>query len=161
MRCDAIREMLEGLKPGEMAAEVQRHLAACPACAAYARDWRLVRGGFVALAGEGAPEASAGFTARLLRRIEERGERGAPAGEFLERVGRRVVLATLALTLALLLALVLPKAGPLRGAATFDPAPAQAEAAPAEDDPVFASDGQQSPNLPPTPTPEGHEKGKR
>jgi len=64
--------------------------------------------------GKVVPEASVGFAARLLRRLQEWEETGGRS-EFFETVGRRFVYATLALTLVLLLSLVLPAYGPVRG----------------------------------------------
>jgi len=66
------------------------------------------------MAEEAVPEASVGFAARLLRRLQEWEETGGRS-EFFETVGRRFVYATLALTLVLLLSLVLPAYGPVRG----------------------------------------------
>jgi len=74
-----------------------------------------LRAGWEVLAREPAPEPMLGFRERLLRRLEE-ASRSGQAAEFLERAGRRVVWATLALALTLLLALVLPSQGPVRSA---------------------------------------------
>jgi hypothetical protein len=136
-------------------------VAICPSCAAYARDWRLVYYGFRALAEEQAPEAPLGFAARLIRRLGDvRGSERA-AAEFLERAGRRAVLATLLLTLTAVLALLLPSTGPLGGSAAADLALAQAEFAPAENDPIFAPDTQDNPGFAPARTPTGIARGKK
>lgn len=158
MRCEEIREVVEGHAAQEIPAAVREHLAACPGCRAYALDWRLVRGGLGVLAGEPVPEVSLGFRARLVRRLEEAREAGGAAGEFVERVGRRVVFATLLLALTSLLALVLPPAGPVRGAAAADLFPAQAEVALGENDPLFAPDYQDNPAAAPTPLPQQVDK---
>src|SRR3989442_15778311 len=117
MRCDEVRELLEELKTLELPAGVREHLAACAGCAAYARDWRLVRAGFVALAAEPVPEPSLGFAARLTRRLGEGVEGVKRTEQAFERAGRRMVYAALMLTLTVLLALVLPSSGPVREAA--------------------------------------------
>jgi anti-sigma factor RsiW len=162
MRCEKIREVVERHTAQEVPAAVREHLAACPACGAYARDWRLVRGGLRALAGEPVPEASLGFRARLVRRLEEARETGSVADEFVERVGRRVVFATLLLALTVLLALVLPSAGPVRGAAAAaDLFPAQSEIALAENDPIFAPDYHDNRGAAPTPLPREVDKVKK
>jgi hypothetical protein len=161
MRCEEIREVVEAHAAHEIPAAAREHLTACPGCQAYARDWRLVRAGLGALAAEPVPEASLGFRARLLRRLEEAREASGAAGEFVERVGRRVVFATLLLALTVLLALVLPSAGPVRGAAAADPFPAQAEVASAENDPLFAPDYQDNPAAAPTRLPQQVNKVKK
>jgi hypothetical protein len=119
MDCKEIRDLVSELWGGELSAEAQEHLSKCAGCEGFLRDARLVQAGFCALAEEAAPEASFGFASRLVRRLQEWEEKGAP-GEFFEAVGRRFVYATLALTLALLLSLVLPTWGPVRGVGGAD-----------------------------------------
>ena len=140
MRCEEVREVVEEAKAKEFSARLQEHLAGCAACEAYARDWRLLRTGFRALAVEPVPEPSWGFTTRLLRRLEQVTEPSRGAEEFLERVGRRVVYGTFLLALMLLLALVLPSSGPLRGPGLAEVYRAQSEVAMMESDPLFASE---------------------
>jgi len=158
---------MEELPAGEVPAAIQEHLDACSDCRAYGRALELVSMGFRALRGEEAPEvpevpevpeASLGFATRLVRRLGEAA--GAAAPDFFERAGRRVVLATLVLTVTLLLVLAWPAAGPLRGGAAMDLAMAQAELTPHEDDPLFSSDYQDSPEVAPArlPAPGGKEK---
>ena len=136
MRCKAVREIVENVGPEEMTGGVREHLSKCTDCAAYARDWQLVRSGFRTLSEEAVPEATFGFTARLLRRLDE-AHMPSPAELFLERVGRRVVYATLLMTFVLLLALVVPPSAPLRGPSVSDLLPAEAEVTVAVSDPVF------------------------
>jgi len=120
MRCEEVRTILEEVPTGELSSPVNAHLEVCPACAAYARDWRLVSAGLRALSREPVPEASWGFTARVVRRIEEATAIPQPRPESVERVGRRFVYATLMLTLVLLLGLLLPSSGPLRSPAAVE-----------------------------------------
>ncbi len=157
MRCDKMRRILAESKVAAWPADVREHLAVCSGCAEFARHWRLVGAGFRQLAGEAPPEASLGFTARLLRRLEESRDSG--GAEFLERVGRRVVLATLVLTLTMLLALVLPSAGPLRGPATADVSLGQSEAM--ENDPLFTPEPDGQHPVAPARAPSGAEGGRK
>ncbi|MEP9375523.1 anti-sigma factor [Aquabacter sp. CN5-332] len=66
MNCDDLRELLAPYFDGELAApeqrEVERHLAACPRCAALMAQWGEVRTGLRALE---APRPGAAFAARL------------------------------------------------------------------------------------------------
>src|SRR5712691_4260634 len=103
MRCKEVLEVLEELLSQEISAAVREHLAVCPDCQVRTRNWRWLCEGFQALAEGEVPQASLGFVNRLMRRLEEASETGNPAAEFLELVGRRVVLATLLLTLTVLL----------------------------------------------------------
>src|SRR5712692_7668529 len=159
MRCKEIRKFLEELRGREISAAVREHLAICPACQVETRNWQLLQEGFQALVELDVPEASFGFVTRLMRRLEEASETGNPAAEFLELVGRRVVLATLLLTLTVLLALAVPATGPLRGAGGADLYVAQAEE---PSDPVFGADVLNNPEATPAKlaTPDGRgEKG--
>lgn len=140
MRCKEMREVLEEGSIEELSSPAHQHLADCSACQAYAQGWRLVRAGFRALAEEAAPEVSLGFAMRLVRRLEEATQPGGFAADFLEVVGKRVVLAGLLLTLTFLMALVLPSSGPLRGPATPDISLAQADVTRAENDAIFPED---------------------
>lgn len=119
MRCDDIRERLDSAWEGHQSAEVGEHLAACAACSRYLRDLRLVRSGFDLWRREAVPEPSLGFAERLVRQLGEV-TRAPSVADFFERVGRRVVYATLALTLLVLLGLALPSTGPVRGLGTAD-----------------------------------------
>ncbi len=59
-------EYLDGRLPARERAGVERHLASCPECAGYARDFRSV---FSSLEAWKAPEVSPWFYARLRQRI--------------------------------------------------------------------------------------------
>jgi anti-sigma factor RsiW len=111
MRCDVVRRMIE--EELEKPAKVQEHLASCPACMEYVRQWELLRSGFAALGKEEPPEPSLGFSERLVRRLQE--ARDSRSGQqFILRAGRRMVYATLLVAVMLILGLVLPSSGPLR-----------------------------------------------
>jgi hypothetical protein len=68
-----------------------------------------------------------GAAARLVRGLEESLDSRGGAAEFIEKVGRRFVLATLTLTIVILLGLMLPSSGPFRGPASDEPYLAQPE----------------------------------
>ncbi len=120
MRCEEVRTILEEVPTGGLASPVREHLAMCRDCSAYARDWRLVSAGLRELSREPVPEASWGFAACVVRRIEEATALLQPRPESLERVGRRFVYAMLMLTLVFLLGLLLPSSGPLRSPAAAE-----------------------------------------
>jgi len=147
MDCKHIRESLEEAGLEEYPPPVREHLARCPSCESYARDWRLLRAGFRTLAAEKAPEVSLGFPARVIHRLEEAIQRRNVEAQFFERVGRRVVYATCPVTLVMLLALILPPSGPLRGSASADLLLAQPEELTAEINPIFANDSSINPGL--------------
>lgn len=140
MRCEEVRKIIAEDWLEEAPAAVREHLAGCPVCDGLARDCRLVRAGFHALAAEPAPEPSWGFSARLLRQLEGPSEQ--EGAEFLERVGRRVVYATFVLALTLLLALALPSSGPLRGPTTAELylAQSESEVVTAGNDPILTDE---------------------
>ena len=112
--------ILEEAPIGKLSSPVKEHLDLCGVCAAYARDWRLLSAGLRELGREPLPEASWGFAARVVRRIEEATATLQPRPEFVEKVGRRFVYATLMLTLVLLLGLLLPSSGPFRSPTADD-----------------------------------------
>ncbi len=161
MRCDEVQGLLDDLKASDVPAPAREHLAVCPACEAHARGWRLLRAGFSALAKEEVPEASLGFAARLLRHWEEADAQAASRAEFLERIGKRFVYATLMLTLSALLGLVLPSSGPLRAPTTPDVYMAQPEVATLESDPIFSDNPAENTNPIPARSTGGGEKNRR
>lgn len=119
MRCDDVRERVQGLWESALTDEVRQHLAQCRGCRQYHLDLRLVQSGFRLVKSEEAPEPSLGFAERLVRRLGEVSK--APSvGYFFERVGRRFVYATLVITFLALLALTLPSTGPVRGLSASD-----------------------------------------
>ena len=140
MRCDKVRENLEDWRGDALPVPLREHVARCSACAAYAREWQLVGAGLRALAREPVPEASLGFAARVVRRLEGLAEAGRKREELWERVGRRFVYGTLLLALTTLLVLLLPSSGPLRAPTTTEAYFAGLEVAAAANDPLFADE---------------------
>jgi len=126
MDCKTIRDLVTDLGGAELTPEARQHVTECSGCQGFLRDARLLHAGFRVLAEEAAPEASFGFAARLIRRLQAWEEKSARS-EFFETVGRRFVYATLALTLALLLSFALPTSGPVRGFGGVDFLGLQAE----------------------------------
>jgi len=138
MRCEEVRTLLEEMSRVESWGPVGEHVTHCAECRAYAEDWDRLREGFRALAAESGPEPSTGFVTRLMRRLQESATQpGVLASEFLERIGRRVVLAGLLLALAFLMAVALPPSGPLRGPVTAETSMAKPEVAASEGAPIF------------------------
>ncbi|HEV2351205.1 MAG TPA: hypothetical protein VG028_15310 [Terriglobia bacterium] len=128
MRCKDVKAILEVTPEGLLPAPIQEHLSACADCREVRRDQGLVRAGFRFLAQEPPPQASFGFSARVIRRLGSAVDSGGATAEFIERIGRRFVLAGLLLTMTLLLAFALPSSGPLRGPAPDEPYITQNEA---------------------------------
>jgi hypothetical protein len=145
MRCDDIRDRLDGLWDSDEPLEVRQHLAACVACTAYQRDLRLVRAGLTLWKMDEAPAPSLGFAERLVRQLGDV-SRAPSVAEFFERVGRRFVYGTLALTLLALLAFVAPSAGPVRALNAADIQMPEQEASLAYSDPMGAVGPQESPD---------------
>jgi hypothetical protein len=129
MRCKEVEAILDAAPEGELSAPVQEHLSACADCQAMRKDLWLMRAGFRTLAQEAPPEASFGFSTRVIRRLGAAVESGSATAEFIERIGRRFVLAGLLITMSLLLAFALPSSGPLRSPAPDEPYFAQGDAA--------------------------------
>lgn len=150
MRCDEVRDRLDDLWESGESAEIRRHLAGCAQCARDYRDLRLVRSGFRLLQRVEVVEPTLGFAERLVRQLGELSKAPSVA-DFVERVGRRFVYATLVLTFLALLALALPSTGPVRGLSIAD-MPAQ-EAALAYSDPIGESGLQESPDVTPVEAP--------
>ena len=111
MRCDVVRRTIED--NFERPAAIETHLASCPACQEYLRQWELLRAGFVALGKAEPPEPSLGFAERLTRRLQEARE-SQRGQQFILQAGRRMVYATLLVAVMLILGLILPSSGPLR-----------------------------------------------
>ncbi|MGH9344489.1 MAG: hypothetical protein ACRD19_12095 [Terriglobia bacterium] len=130
MRCKEMQRMAwENSQPGPnggarlaspLEAAALRHLEGCARCQSYLKDLQALQAGFGVLARDAAPDPSWGFSDRVLRRLNEEKARKAPAPEFLESVGRRVILATLILVFTLLLAMILPSSGPVRHEPTME-----------------------------------------
>jgi hypothetical protein len=119
MHCEQVRGLFEKEGDEPLSPSAREHLSSCAECAEWRRGRLILRAGWEVLAREPAPEPMLGFRERLLRRLEE-ASHSRQAAEFLERAGRRVVWATLALALTFLLALVLPSQGPVRSAETAE-----------------------------------------
>jgi len=128
MRCKQVAEILGETGADRIPEPVIAHLSACPGCAETWKDLRLLRAGFEMLAKDQVPESSIGFGARVIRRLDDALDSGGAAAEFIERIGRRFVLAGLLLAISLLLGLALPASGPFRGPAADEPYLAQTDA---------------------------------
>ena len=139
MQCKETRRLLEDRAQDQWEVSAHEHLQNCRVCQAYVRDWGLVRTGLRVLSGEPVPRASAGFVARLTRRLAEPSLPGRAVAQFWELVGRRVMLVGSLLALTVVMALVLPPSGPWRSPVGLDLSVLQAEVA-AENDPVVSDD---------------------
>lgn len=140
MRCDEAMEILEETRTEELAPPLKQHLAECAACKSARADLRMLRAGFRALSEDAVPEASLGFSTRVIRRLSEAAVSGGIASDFVERIGRRFVWAGLLAAVLMLMALVLPSSGPLRGPTTAEIYLAQPEPNPQSDVPLLAYD---------------------
>ena len=137
MRCETVRQIVEEGVNGLPA--VEAHVESCSGCKEYLRRWEILRAGLVALRAEEAPEASLGFTTRVMRRIEH-----SPAElgqQFIDQVGRQVVYATLMVALMLLLVLVLPSSGPYRSSGVSESVLVEAQAATLSTEQILGVDG--------------------
>jgi hypothetical protein len=144
MRCEDIREAAIN---GQLEDSARQHLAVCADCRSFARAQETLQAGLRALAKESVPEPSWGFTARVLRRLDES---AAEEGEFLERVGRRVVYVATTVAAVVLLALAIPGSGPLRGSASTGTFLASAQT-PTTANALFASELDESDEMIPLP----------
>ena len=136
MRCGKVRE---GLLEGEpWPTEFARHLETCPACASYVRDWQQLQTGLRGVAADPVPEPTIGFTARLLRRLQEATADERALEVFLERAGRRFVSVALLAALLLVLAVLMPQSGPVSSLSAADGDPSRPEAVAARNYPVFS-----------------------
>jgi len=119
MRCDNIREQLDTLWGAELPSEVSAHLAACSACSAYRHDALLLCDGFSLWKQDEPPAPSVGFAQRVVRQLGIEGK--APrVADFLELVGLRFVLGTLALVLLALFVFAVPSTGPVQSLSVAD-----------------------------------------
>jgi anti-sigma factor RsiW len=141
MRCKDIQNGIVEAA-GKQTAPVAEHLASCPACRAFVRDWRLTSLGFQALAQEAVPEATLGFAERVVRLLQDPSSEKRFGEQFLVGVGRRFVYAGLLVTLLMLMGLLLPASGPLRGPAAAELYIAQSETSTGWNDPLFSDDVQ-------------------
>lgn len=97
MRCEEVLRTLDEMNAETLPVPVRDHLADCRACAEAWAEWRTLCAGFRAMANDSPPEAQLGFSARVLRRLDDVRDSGGIAAEFVERIGRRFVLAGLVL----------------------------------------------------------------
>ncbi|HLI34289.1 MAG TPA: hypothetical protein VKW70_04525 [Terriglobia bacterium] len=139
MRCGRIQKLLEEKGEAGLSPTDRQHVEACPDCRLYARDWSMLAQGLKFIAQEPAPEPSWGFSARLLRRLNEEGGSGILHPEFYENAGRRVIFATLVLVFTLLLAMALPASGPVRHKPNVDTYWPQPEVLATRNAPVYVS----------------------
>lgn len=128
MRCKDVDAILDLAAEGTLAEPIREHLTSCAECREAHKDVWLLGAGFRALAQDMPPEASFGFSTRMVRRLGAAVDSSGAAMDFIERIGRRVVLAGLLVTMSLLLAFALPSSGPLRGPAPDEPYIAQSDA---------------------------------
>ena len=140
MRCKAVEAILDDARLESLSGPIREHLSGCAACRDRWRDLQLLRAGFAALAQDPPPQASFGFGARLIRRLELVRDPGSAAAEFFERAGQRFVLAGLFLALLFILALALPSSGPLRGPATAEVYLAQPEPGAQRETPILGDE---------------------
>ncbi|MEJ2009914.1 MAG: hypothetical protein P8Z30_17455 [Acidobacteriota bacterium] len=139
MRCDVVRQMVEeGI---ERPPAVQAHMASCPDCQEYLRQWEVVRTGLVALRESELPEPSIGFTTRVIRRLEDASTEIQAGQQFLDQIGRRFVYGTLMVALMILLALVIPSSGPYRSSGISDSILAQSQVSALSSEQILGVDG--------------------
>lgn len=146
MRCCKVRKLIVAEDPARSAGsplkrpqEVEQHLAACAACAAYARDWSRLRTALRRVAEDPAPEPSLGFGARLVRLLPEAAAETRAREASLERTGRRFVFAGLTAAVLLMLGLLVPPSGPVRSPEAAEMQTARAEATAAQNYPLFSN----------------------
>lgn len=137
MRCRKVRKLIieDAVRPEEL----NRHLAECPACAAYAKDWAGLRSALHRVAEEPAPDPSLGFAARLARQLPDAAAEARAGEASLERTGRRFVLAGVLAALLLALGLLVPPSGPIRSPETAEIQTARSEAVAAQSYPIFSN----------------------
>ncbi len=114
MRCVKLQRRVDETGPEGLSEVERQHFRICSACQAYARGAARLTAGLRLLAQETEPVPSWGFTARVLRRLDQVPAMGFSAQEFIESAGWRVMITVLILAGALFLAMILPSSGPLR-----------------------------------------------
>lgn len=129
MRCEQAREMAWDAGAEGLPDSAKQHMESCAACRFYAGHLATARAGFRSLGREEAPDPSWGFSARVLRRLNEEIPSRRAAPEILESAGRHVILATLVLVFALLLVMIVPASGPVRRQPSLNTYWSQAETA--------------------------------
>ena len=137
MRCRKLRKLIVA-EGAVRSPEIEDHLANCPECTAYARDWERLQSAMRRLAEEPVPEPSIGFAARLVRQLPN----AAAARErelSLERTGRRFVFGGLLAALLLALGLLVPQSGPVRSPEAAEIQTARSEAMAAQNYPIFSN----------------------
>jgi anti-sigma factor RsiW len=138
MRCGKVRKRLLEVAGEALPAELAGHVATCPACRSYARDWQGLQTGLSGMASEPVPEPTLGFAVRMLRRLQEARAEERSVEAFLERAGRRSVSVALLATLLLILALLVPRSGPVYSISAADTDPSRPEAVAAQNYPMFS-----------------------
>jgi hypothetical protein len=145
MRCDDIVDRLDAFWNAELPPEVRAHLDQCSSCAAYHRDVLLLHNGLHLWKEEQPPAPTLGFAQRVVRHLSK-AEAPARVTDFFELVGRRFVLATLALVFFALLAFTVPSTGPLQALSAADIQGTSQEAALAYSDPIGSVGTQEIPD---------------
>ncbi len=147
MRCRKVRKLIVEKRPlgspaarsSEFSGEMERHLAQCPACAAYAKDWGRVQTALRRVAEDPVPEPSLGFAVRLARQLPGAAAEARASEALLERTGRRFVLAGLLAAVLLVLGLLVPPSGPVRSPEAAELQTARSEAMAAQNYPIFSN----------------------
>jgi len=138
MRCRKLRKLIIA-ESAVRSPEIEGHLAHCPECAAYARDWARLHGAMRLMAEELAPEPSIGFAARLVRQLPNAAASARARELSLERTGRRFVFGGLLAALLLMLGLLVPPSGPIRSPEAAEIQTARSEAMAAQNYPIFSN----------------------
>jgi anti-sigma factor RsiW len=137
MRCRRARKLI--IEEAASSEDVSRHLAECPACAAYGKDWAGLRTALRRVAEESVPEPSLGFAARLARQLPDALAEARAREVSLERTGRRFVLAGFLAAVLLVLGLLVPPSGPIRSPEAAEIQTARSEAIAAQNYPIFSN----------------------
>jgi anti-sigma factor RsiW len=139
MRCDAVRQIVEEGMTRTPA--VEAHVESCPGCKEYLGKWETLRTALVALRAEEPPEPMFGFTARLMRRLENAPAEYPFGQQLIDQIARRVVYATLMVAFMLGLLLALPSSGPLRSSGISESILVQNQVARLANEQVLGVDG--------------------